>query len=172
LAGVTLLAGCGALHQGAGFSSNVHEELKAALAQTRQEVLAGRFGVADRFLNDFAARYPATAEAFEVNYYRALFKLEPANQTATVRDAEALLDTYLAASGPLPHRAEATTLRHIATLLARWPAVAAGAGGSTPASAKADEKTRDEEIQRLKDELGKANAELERIKKRLSQPKP
>ena len=35
---------------------------------------------------------------------------------------------------------------------------------------KVDDRARDEEIQRLKDELAKANAELERIKRRLAKP--
>ena len=40
------------------------------------------------------------------------------------------------------------------------------------AESRADEKARDEEITRLKEELSKANAELERIKRRLAQPNP
>jgi hypothetical protein len=50
------------------------------------------------------------------------------------------------------------------------PSTATGStAGATPSTAPA---ARDEEMQRLKDELSKANAELERIRKRLSQPNP
>jgi len=52
---------------------------------------------------------------------------------------------------------------------------AAAANQSTVAKAeppKPDDKAKDEELQRVKDELAKANAELERIKRRLTQPKP
>jgi hypothetical protein len=113
-------------------------------------------------------------EALDASYYRALFKLDPANPTGTVRDAEALLDAYLAVSGPLPMRADATTLRRIATALEHGTAVATSspnASGSS-AAAPATDKARDEELQRVRDELTKANAELERIKRRLAQPKP
>jgi len=37
---------------------------------------------------------------------------------------------------------------------------------------KVDDKARDDELARLREELSRANAELERIKRRLAQPKP
>jgi hypothetical protein len=50
------------------------------------------------------------------------------------------------------------------------------AAADSKQKAEPDGKARDEEmvkeIQRLKDELAKANDELERIKKRLATPKP
>lgn len=145
----------------------VEGEWNGVLAQARQETLAMRFGIADHLLSDFATRHPGTLEALEANYHRALFKLDPANPTGSVREAEALLDAYLAVSGPLPLRADVTSLRRIATALERGGAVA-----SSPPAAGASAAPRDEELQRLRDELAKANAELERIKRRLAQPKP
>ena len=44
-------------------------------------------------------------------------------------------------------------------------------GGRYQSAVKAEDKARDDEILRLKDELAKANAELERIKRRLA-PRP
>ena len=132
-----------------------------------------RFGVADHLLSDFASRHTASMEALDANFYRALFKLDPSNATGTVREAEVLLDAYLAVSGPLPLRADATSLRRAATALERAPAsVATSTSSTAPSSASASDKAKDEELQRLRDELAKANAELDRIKRRLAQPKP
>jgi hypothetical protein len=169
---MVLLTDCAALRGGPA-NAPVDGEWNTTLTQARQEVLAMRFGVADHILSDFADRHAGTMEALDASYYRALFKLDPANATGTVRDAEALLDAYLAVSGPLPIRADATTLRRIATTLEHGNATATSSPSSTASSpASATDKARDEETQRLRDELAKANAELERIKRRLAQPKP
>ena len=85
-------------------------------------------------------------------------------------DAAVLLDGYLA-TGTTTHRLEAQTLRRIAT------ALDAARSSATPIPAKTeivkvDDKSRDEELARLREELSRANAELERIKRRLAQPKP
>ncbi|MEP6991329.1 MAG: hypothetical protein ABJA80_10410, partial [bacterium] len=134
------------------------------MLQAAQESAAGRYAVADQLLADFSTRYPASVEASDALYWRAVYKLDPGNSASTPRDAGVLLDGYLA-SGATAHRTEAHTLRRVATALdARATAVA------TPPKVdvvKVDDKVRDEEIQRLKDELAKANAELDRIKRRL-----
>jgi hypothetical protein len=166
-----LAAGCATLRGGPA-NAPVDGEWSATLAQARQEALDTRFGVADHLLSDFATRHAGTMEALDAGYYRALFKLDPANATGTVRDAEALLDAYLAVAGPLPMRADATTLRHIATTLERSSTVATSSATAGGSSAAAPTPARDEELQRLRDDLAKANAELERIKRRLAQPKP
>jgi TolA-binding protein len=147
-------------------------EWSATLLQSRDEISAGRYAVAERLLAEFAARYPASPEATEATYWRALYKLDPANPAAAPHDASLLLDSYLAA-GPSAHQTEAQVLRRIAAVLeARTLASTA----TTPVVAEklrtTDEKAKDEELQRVKDELAKANAELERIRRRLAQPKP
>lgn len=143
-------------------------EWTAWMLQASQEAAAGRYAVADKLLADFTTRFPASPEAAEAMYWRAVYKIDPSNGSAVPRDASVLLDGYLA-SGTTAHRTEAQTLRRIAGALdARGPAV------QVPGKVdvvKTDEKARDEELQRLKDELAKANAELERIKRRLA-PKP
>lgn len=171
LLATTLLGACAAL-RGNPPNAPVDGEWNTTLTQARQEALAMRFGIADHLLSDFSTRHPGALEALDANYYRALFKLDPANATGSVRDAEALLDAYLAVSGPLPMRADATSLRRIATALERTSTVASSASSAPAASSTPDSKARDEEVQRLRDELAKANAELERIKRRLAQPKP
>ena len=138
------------------------------LLQASQEAAAGRYAVADKLLADFTLRFPASPEAADAMYWRALYKLDPSNGSAAPHDAAVLLDGYLA-SGTAARRTEAQTLRRVAGVLdAR-----AVAASTTPVKAdvvKVDDRARDEEIQRLKDELAKANAELERIKRRLAKP--
>ena len=145
---------------------------------TQAEAAAGdhRYADADRLLADYAARYPGSEGATESAYWRGVIALEPANRDASPQIAVALFDTYARAGGALPHRLEANILHDIAlrlqtaapaTLAVASPATAASSG--TPSGA-ADLKAKDTEIQRLKDELAKANDELERIKRRLTAP--
>ena len=169
-------------------------QLAETLDQAEREAVAARFDVADRLLADFASRHPGTHEAAEAGFWRALLKLDAANPAASPRDAAGLLDEYLRAPATAQHRGSATTLRRVAGALdARnaalvaspstptSPSSAASPGTPTSPSAAARTETRaeerrderrDEEIQRLREELAKANAELERIRKRLAQPAP
>ena len=186
LAGLILAAGCSRLlAANASPAAPMDGELTTTLQQAEREVIASRFGVADRLLIDFAEGHANTPEAVETSYWRAVFKLDPLNLTARPRDAAVLLDDYLNAPVTIAHRGAATTLRRAAMALDRpamaldrpampsQPLSSAASGSTAPAAAvPADAKARDEEMQRLKDELAKANAELERIKKRLSQPNP
>jgi len=138
------------------------------MSQASQEAAAGRYGVADRLLTDFTSRYPASSEAAESMFWRAVFKLDPQNPNASTHDAGVLLDSYLA-NGLAPRRGEAGALRRVVSALEAKPTVVQSATPAKAADATPD-KAKDDEIARLKDELAKANAELERIKKRLAQP--
>ena len=149
----------------------------------------GEFGTADSALSAFAARYPGTSEALESSYWRAVFKLDPSNRDLSIETAIMSLDGYLADTRPHQHTAEAKTLRRIAGELDRLnrlagnalaqqirdanapPATRPGVSDSRPEPAKpAADSAAQDEIKRLKDELAKANAELERIRRRLTQP--
>ena len=141
-------------------------EWTPVLLQASQEAGAGRYTGADKLLADFAVRYPASAEATEAMYWRALYRLDPSNAAGSSKDAAVLLDGYIA-SGANAHRTEVLTLRRVAAALEARPTAAAPAKVEV---LKPDDKARDEEIQRLKDELTKANAELDRIKRRLALP--
>jgi hypothetical protein len=145
-------------------------EWNAWLLQASQEATAGNYAVADRLLTDYGSRYPATPEAAEAMYWRALYKLDPSNSATAPKDAATLLDGYLA-SGTSTHRAEAQTLRRVATALEAAKSATASAPAKTEV-VKVDDKAQSEELVRLRDELARANAELERIKRRLAQPKP
>lgn len=183
LAALLLTAGCAQLRAANASPAPMEGKLSVSLQEAEREVGSSRFGVADRVLADFALEHANTPEAIETAYWRALFMLDPANQTASRRDAIAMLDSYLNSPVVVMHRGSATTLRRIASALDRpVPVAAANPPSPAPARAepkadtkvdtKAEDKSRDEEVQRLKDELAKANAELERIKKRVAQPNP
>lgn len=130
---------------------------------------AGRLDSADHALTTFAQRYPGSAEAREVPYWRALLKLD-STRVAGNREAVALLEGYLSDTASALHRTEAATLLRLQHAL---DARAAALAAQPPAAVvRADDKARDEEMQRLRDDLTRANAELERIKRRLARPKP
>jgi hypothetical protein len=144
-------------------------------AQAAQEVQAGRYDGAEQLLLEFQQRYPASAQAPEARFYRALYKLDPSNPVGSPRDAVTLLDSTVGAPATTPHRADAAALRRVAIALDAKPAVVtvttpAKDGAASPA--RVDTSARDDEVAKLREELGKANAELERVKRRLAAPKP
>jgi hypothetical protein len=165
--------------------------LSPALATARGFASAGRWDSADSTLSSFAAMYPGTDEALETAYYRALFKMDPTNPHASLPAAMASLDAYLADRRPRQHAVEAQTLRRVAgevdglnraanSALAQAKdatnvakdakAEAADAKDAAAKAADTPATAADAEIKRLKDELAKANAELDRFRKRLATP--
>jgi len=171
--GLFVAQGCAATRMGPATSGG---DWPRTLAQAEAAASERRYADADRMLADFAVRNPGTAGAVESAYWRGVLALEPANQDGSPQVAVALFEAYGKAPGPLPHRLEADILRHIALKLQSPTTVAsaatqpAGTPSTTPGASAADLKAKDTEIQRLKDELAKANDELERIKRRLTAP--
>jgi hypothetical protein len=192
---ITLAAGCASFQSREGGSSAPARAWPATLADAQAAAGRGDFEDADSLLARFATAYPGTPETLETAYWRGLFRMDPSNHAESMPAAMASLDGYLADRRPRPHVAEATTLRRLASqidglnriaasTIAQPNAPAGGGGvGSTARSAAGDLRTEtaksaadaqasDAEIKRLRDELAKANAELDRIKRRLSQPPP
>jgi len=188
-----LSSGCISVHRPWFMEPSIDRDWDNTLLLARVRATEGKFGTADSLLARFAAQYPGTREALETDYWRALFELDPANHTASFRGAMAMLDAYLSDRRPREHGAEATTLRHVAGHMEELNKLAATAlteardssGGirASVADTRSDPKPAvagdvvvpspaDAEIKRLRDELAKANAELERIRRRLSQPPP
>jgi hypothetical protein len=166
--------GCVSGRLGQGSGANV-PDWPQTLAQAEAAASERRYADADRLLANFATVHPGTEGAVESSYWRGVLALEPANQDGSPQIAIAFFDTYGKSSGALPHRVEADVLRHVAQRLQSLssPTVASTTpSGTTTATAPAsvDVKAKDAEIQRLKDELAKANDELDRIKKRLTAP--
>jgi len=148
------------------------------VAQAQADARARRYAEADKALADFAQRYASAPEAAEASYWRGVFALDPSNRDGSPQVAGALFEWYLKSDAQLQHRVEAEVLRRVAARLDALSQSVGAAGtvatGAVPASASsgntADLKAKDVEIQRLKDELAKANDELERIKRRLTAP--
>ena len=126
----------------------------------------GRFGAADRVL-------PSSRSASRGRRRRRRCRTGARYSSSTrrtprrIREAMALLESYLADTRPPARiewrrralRAARLALEQRNAAIAAHPARAHGATGG---------KARDEELKRLRDELAKANAELERIRRRLA----
>ena len=154
---------------------SVNRDWGQTLAQA--EVAAGdhRYSDADKLLADYSSLYPGTQGAEESVYWRGILALDPNNRDGSPQVAAALFETYAKAGGALPHRREAEILQRVALRLpspgsASVAVAAATSPSMAPPDRAADLKAKDVEIQHLKDELAKANDELERIKKRLTTP--
>ena len=172
------------------------DEWQVSLAGAQARAASGEFAVADSMLAAYAARHPGTRETLETAYWRALFKADPSNSAASTTQALAALDGYLRDPRPRDHIVEAQTVRRSVAQIdalnraaeaasAREKDAASQAQNAklAAADAKADANKadananaaaadKDAEIKRLKDELAKANAELDRIRKRLASPPP
>lgn len=153
----------------------VNRDWGQTLAQA--EVAAGdhRYADADKLLADYSNAFPGTDGAVESAYWRGLIALDPNNRDGSPQVAAALFQTYANAGGALPHRREAEILQRVALRLqtpgsTTVAVTTTNAQSTTSPDRSADLKARDAEIQHLKDELAKANDELERIKKRLTTP--
>lgn len=125
-------------------------------------------------------RGPRPDPNVEAQYHRAIALLAPGAGTAALDTAITLLDAYLAREGFIARRPEASAMLRLAGDAIQLSRVAAALqqeraaadktkSGETPARSDTDSL---KEIQRLKDELAAANAELERIRKRLATQKP
>lgn len=154
---------------------------RMTLAQVDVEVAAGRYVTADRLLLDFQQQHPGSREIPDATVRRALYMLDPLNTAASPADARALLDSLLAGPVEGTRRNDALVLKRVSTALeARAVAVrpAAPSGGAPGAAAPAgalsasEAKAKDDEIAKLKDDLARTTAELERIRRRIATPKP
>jgi len=142
-------------------------EFAATIEAARQRVDSGDYPRADRILADYALRHQGTSEAREISFWRAMYIVDPANRTASVAQGIRALDIYLAAEGTIWYRPQAEVLRRTALVLqsVRQAQVPRQVNGRDTVFI-----SREEEIAALRDQLAKANAELERIKKRLANP--
>jgi hypothetical protein len=138
----------------------------AALRQAQRAAEAGDFATADRVLATFGAAHPRSADGAEADFFRALFKTDPANQTTTIREQLAAFDAYLMGGDAVPRYGEALILRRLVETSDSLRAVVQAVRTTADARAKAKE----DEIRRLADLLERTTAELERIKRRLARP--
>ena len=139
-----------------------------ALAAAEERVQEGDHAGADRILSDFALKAQGTDEATETSFWRALYMVDPANKRTSIPEGIRALDIYLATPGTKWYRIQAEVLRRTAQSVQALRTSAQ----SAPRIVGRDTVyvTREEEIAVLRDQLAKANAELDRIKKRLANP--
>jgi hypothetical protein len=169
----------GCSHPHAEAPAPVDSAWTATLDSAQRLAADSQFASADTLLATFAQGTPGSIGAQEAVFWRGVFLLEPANRIGNVHDAGAAFDSYLAGPGHLPHRSEAIVLRRTAQLIDSL--MQSRTIDSVPAmtlivsdSSKATEREQDmaKMVKVLQDSLNKTNAELERIKKRLSTGKP
>jgi acyl-CoA reductase-like NAD-dependent aldehyde dehydrogenase len=137
------------------------------LAGARRAAEGGRYQEADRILGEFAVQHPQSTEGSEADFWRALFRADPANTESTVREQLAAFDSYLSGGKSMPRYAEAQVLRRMVEVIDSTRALIV----AVRAAADARERAKTDEVKRISDELEKAVTELERIKRRLT-PKP
>jgi hypothetical protein len=138
-----------------------------AIESARRKVDDGDYVSADRVLAEYALRVPGTPEAREVSFWRAMYIVDPANRTASIAQGIRALDIYLASEGNLWYRPQAEVLRRSALV------IQAVRQAQAPKQVNGRDTvfiSREEELAALRDQLAKATAELERIKKRLANP--
>jgi hypothetical protein len=168
---------------------------QTTLAYAQQAVARGQYNTADSALIAFAMRYPNTAEANETQFWVALFTLDPRNEQHSTSEAMRALIAYGSGPGPHEHDLEAEILRRTATDLmtlheenvqaasqadsARTEADSALRSADSARLAGASRDRSRQVVQHLRDSLDKvltalsdSTEELDRIKKRLTAPKP
>jgi hypothetical protein len=163
-----LLAGCAKSSKSAAAKPPAPAEAFAtAIAAANRRAEAGDYAGADRILADFALKTKGTVEATEISFWRALYMVDPSNKTASIPEGIRAIDIYLATPGAKMYKPQALVLKRTAQSVQslKQAQIAPKISGRDTVFV-----TREEEIAALKDQLAKANAELERIKKRLANP--
>ena len=175
--GASIAIGCSHPHSEAPAPTD--SAWTATLDSAQRLAADSQFASADTLLAMFAQGAPGSVGAQETVFWRGVFLLEPANKSASVHDAATAFENYLAGAGPLPHRSEAIVLRRTAHQIDSLtqsrsmdsvPAMNLVVSDSSRTSAREQEMAKT--VKLLQDSLNKTNAELERIKKRLSTGKP
>jgi hypothetical protein len=138
-----------------------------AVQNASKRVETGDYTGADRVLSEFALSHKGTPEANEIAFWRALYMVDPSNKNASIAEGIRAMDIYLANPNSKMYRAQGQAIKRVAVLtqsLRAQQAQTKVVGRDTVFV------TREDEITALKDQLAKANAELDRIKKRLANP--
>ena len=143
------------------------DDYDAVLVAADKRIDTGDYSGADRILSDFAIKAKGTPQAGDIAFWRALYMVDPKNPTSSMAEGVRALDIYLTTNPGGQYRAQALVLKRTAqTVLAlRTAQATARVTGRDTVYV-----TREDEILALKDQLAKANAELDRIKKRLANP--
>jgi hypothetical protein len=137
------------------------------LAMVQTAVDSGQFAAADSMLADFEKSDAELMERRESAFWRAMMRADPRNPAFTPAGALRALEEF--AAGSPPHRQTETGV--MLRLLAVSDSLRAAQASQRTAVEQRD-RLREEEMQKLRDELARTQAELDRIKRRLGPPKP
>ena len=133
----------------------------------RAAVDSGRFSTADSILAAFEVTERDSPDATESAFWRAMLRADPRNPAFDPEEARRGIAAYLAS--PNPHRrTEAGVMLRMVELSDSLRAAQA----TQRSAAEARDHAQEEEIQKLRDDLQRTQAELDRIKRRLGSPKP
>jgi hypothetical protein len=138
---------------------------QGAIEGASKRVESGDYAGADRVLSEFALTHKGTVEANEIAFWRALYMVDPSNKNASVAEGLRAMNIYLANPSSKMYRPQAEAIKRVATLT---QSLRAQQAQTKVVGRDTVYVTREDEIAGLKDQLAKANAELDRIKKRLA----
>ncbi len=138
-----------------------------AVETAARRVDAGDYAGADRVLSQFALANKGTPDGNEIAFWRALYMVDPSNKNSSVAEGLRAIDIYLANPASKTYRSQAQVVRRTAMAM---QALRTQQQMTKVVGRDTVYVTREDEIAGLKDQLAKANAELDRIKKRLANP--
>lgn len=137
------------------------------LAVVRAAVDSGQYARADSVLAAFQLEFPQSTEADESGFWRALLQTDTRNPAFAVDRARAAIERYL----ERPEAARRAEAQIVAQMLRVIDSLRT-AHASLRTMTELRDRTRDDEMQKIRDELQRTKDELDRIKRRLGRPKP
>ncbi len=163
---LVLAGGCVARHQRPPEPST-SEQLVDAVTRARYAAAHGQHSEADVILAQFIDAHASSPEASEAGYWRAILLLDASTSRADRDEARRYLDAYLADTAATAHALEARVLRQFLPAVDSTSQVMDSLTTAARQAAAAREEELKKEIQTLREQLGRTNDELNRIKRRL-----
>ncbi|MGQ0646256.1 MAG: hypothetical protein ACT4P7_01725 [Gemmatimonadaceae bacterium] len=142
-------------------------EWPTTLSHAMRAAEAGNYEAADQVLLQHGLKHAGSPEGAESDFWRAILKADPSNTSPSTRERIALFDAYLTAGPNAPRYLEAIVFRRLLEAVDSTRTALM----SLQTAADTRQRTREEEIKKLSEDLDRTMAELDRIKKRLA-PKP
>lgn len=164
---VALAVGCSSGRPEAATPPAPITAFSGAVETAAKRVASGDYAGADRVLSAFALANKGTPEGNEIAFWRALYMVDPSNKNASVAEGLRAIDIYLANPASTAYRSQALVVKRTAMAM---QALRTQQQMTKVVGRDTVYVTREDEIAGLKDQLAKANAELDRIKKRLANP--
>jgi hypothetical protein len=137
------------------------------LTAVRAAADSGRFAAADSMLLAFEQNEASSPDVSVSAFWRAMLRADPRNPAFSPTDARAALEAYLT-TPDAQRRTEANVMLRLLALSDSLRSAQAAQKSATDAR----DRAREEELQKLRDDLQRTQAELDRIKRRLGPPRP